>query len=685
MWALGTPERWTALLATLPAGKRVADAVYLHYSALPIVASDFVGAVAAHASVPDGRVVVCKFHVEPPRVSLLDYPTFFEAPFPALAASWTVDLGTGDCTARQYDADSNPPILHRKERMLHPEHPEYQRFAALTAKAEAAGLFADPAIIGQALGWEEELRARGLVVRDHDLVAVTATPDASAWFAQRHRTALRRTGLSSPVQALWRHGFLAPSTTFFDYGCGRGDDVALLSDRDVAATGWDPWFRQAVKRTPAEIVNLGFVLNVIEDLRERRAALEGAWQLAGKVLAVAALIGGRTAQDRWRLYQDGVLTSIGTFQKYYSHAELGAYIADVVGRPPVAVQPGVYFVFRQDSDEQDFLERRHRSYGRWLRAPVAPAPRRIREPRARLARERTPSRWELHAELAAAFWEACCELGRIPDETEWSRLADVTGNLGRPETVLRRLLTDRGAEAFDEARASRIDDLRVYLALQLFERRSSFSSLSGRLQRDIRAFWGSLTRALDDAKALLFSAGAGDAVGQACEAAAERGLAWLERDAVGDASCLYCLTDRIEQLAPVLRVYVGCAGRMYGDLSAADAVKIHVRSAKLTALTYDDFWGRPVPDLLERVKIDLRRQEIDVFGYGSNQYPPQPLWHKSRLMGLAAEGHGAQLALEERIQQESGLDFNGFGPTRASVLAALETQSAGDLAQLVRA
>jgi hypothetical protein len=59
------------------------------------------------------------------------------------------------------------------------------------------------------------------------------------------------------------------------------------------------------------VVNLGFVLNVIEDTAER-AALRNAWRLAGRLLVVAAQVHvagrGHSAVE----FGDGVLTRRGT-------------------------------------------------------------------------------------------------------------------------------------------------------------------------------------------------------------------------------------------------------------------------------------------------------------------------------------------------------------------------------------
>jgi DNA phosphorothioation-associated putative methyltransferase len=81
-----------------------------------------------------------------------------------------------------------------------------------------------------------------------------------------------------------------------------------------------------VPQTPADVVNLGYVINVIEDTAERREALINAWKLAQKVLIVAAQV---LIDDRTRgviAYGDGIITRRHTFQKYYEQEELKFYI-----------------------------------------------------------------------------------------------------------------------------------------------------------------------------------------------------------------------------------------------------------------------------------------------------------------------------------------------------------------------
>lgn len=180
---------------------------------------------------------------------------------------------------------------------------------------------------------------------------------------QRHLTALSRTSLSAPVQMLVRHGLLRPGMTFFDYGCGRGSDVSALSSDGVAASGWDPHYLPEAIIAPADAVNLGFVVNVIEDSAKRIDAITKAFGLARTVMSISVMLYGGDLPGK--PYQDGFLTSRNTFQKYFSQSELKDYIEQVLQRDVFMVGPGVAFVFANIEAEQRF------SAGRYRRKEVA--------------------------------------------------------------------------------------------------------------------------------------------------------------------------------------------------------------------------------------------------------------------------------------------------------------------------
>src|SRR5258708_20203958 len=107
---------------------------------------------------------------------------------------------------------------------------------------------------------------------------------------RRHKTAINRAGLSRPVRLARDTSLITQSTTVFDYGCGKGGDIAILSALGVASAGWDPVHCPNTTFGEADVVNLGYVVNVIEDPLERAEALRHAWQLSRQLLVVSALL-----------------------------------------------------------------------------------------------------------------------------------------------------------------------------------------------------------------------------------------------------------------------------------------------------------------------------------------------------------------------------------------------------------
>ncbi len=319
-------------------------------------------------------------------VSLLHYPAFFSQAFPELAASWRIELTEPQQVRhRTYNNSLNPPILHRKELLLPATHPDVPRFQALTKIAEELGLFDDPSRIGFRNQWERLISEKGYALVDHEFMPIgndvsessTTSRSPMADEVQRHLTALVRYGFSAPMQMLAKFGFLDGSRSVFDYGCGRGDDLRGLHENGIEAHGWDPHFASDQPKQPANIVNLGFVLNVIEDLDERIEALQAAYSLADELLVVSVMLANQIS-GAWKPYRDGVLTTRGTFQKYYTPHEFKVFIQQNLNEESIPVAPGVFFVFKDKDTEQKFLVSRSRSRSNLLR--VASQAQRIHKP-----------------------------------------------------------------------------------------------------------------------------------------------------------------------------------------------------------------------------------------------------------------------------------------------------------------
>jgi DNA phosphorothioation-associated putative methyltransferase len=640
-------------------GKRVADHLYAHVAALqswPDALCRLLEYAASRACVVAGEHFnVVKIHASTEQLSLLAYDDFDEAPFPTLNKSWRIDVRTDGVVYRDYTQSRNPPILHRKELLVPPSDSRIAQWAALTSTAEGLGLFDDTSRIGFREQWLEQIAAKGYVLEGDEFIPLANVAQAHDDTAvingpvQRHLTALSRSNLSAPVQALWRHELIGSERSFFDYGCGKGDDIRALLDNGIEATGWDPHFRPDTPRQVADTVNLGFVINVIEDLDERIEALRGAYALSRGVLSVAAMLASQQPPDG-RTHRDGYLTSRNTFQKYYSQVQLRDFIEHVLDEAAIAVGPGVFFVFKDKLLEQRFLQRRYggrAQYGShpWL-TPVR-APRPPKEPRIRSPK---PSRQEAvlaaHREVLHALWQTHVRLGRVPHADELD-LALSEGLVAAPLSLNRAL--SLVAAHFDQtephrAERQKVDDLLVFAALGQFGKRQPYRDLDVALQRDLRYHFGDYRSWQLNARTLLHALTDLEQLNAACVVAAQQGLGWLE-----ESHSLQLHTSLVPRLPALLRIYIGCATILVGELSDFDLVKVHIRSGKLSVLRYADFDTDPVPRLVQRIKVKLRELDLDIFAYGGEDYPSPLLFWKSRFINEECAHYADQLAFEEQL------------------------------------
>lgn len=665
-------------------GKRVADELYVHLSVLTEVEDEAIKSriQAALDSMPleiEEAPNVAKYNIRTGRVALLSYPRFFEDPFPSLSSSWVFPEGATMPTSVRHYADSlNPPILHRKELLVGKAHPQYAAWAELTASAEAVGLFDDTTTIGFLLNWKRLLERKGFILVGNSLVPmgnnvpieeIQDEPSQNN-IVHRHLTALARTNLSAPVQLVQRYGLLESGRSFFDYGCGRGGDIEALGGLGVPAAGWDPHFLPSAPRKEADVVNLGFVINVIEDPAERIEALTRAFSLTKVVLCVSVMLYSSAAAGR--PYRDGLLTSRNTFQKYFTQAEFRDYLEQALGREVFMVGPGIAFVFATHDEEQRFASTRYRRRGvartlveiqRVRSRPLSIAP----------SRANRQSRVEMciaeNKALLSPLWTATLDLGRIPDPDEVSDLSYIAGKFGTFSRAVRQLKNHFDLELLESAARIRADDLRLALAIQQFSGRPPYAQLEKRLQCDIKAFFGSYATARDAGVQLLRDAADPAQILQACQQASSRGLGYLD-----GTHSLQLHLSLVDRLPAVLRAYVACGLRLWDSLSEVQLIKIHIGSGKLSLMEFENFESAPLPQLKRRIKVNLRKLDYDVFEYGSKEYPTPLLYRKSRYLHEEHPSYVEQAAFDEALDS-IGIPGDGeFGPSAESLHALLEAQ-----------
>jgi DNA phosphorothioation-associated putative methyltransferase len=463
----------------------------------------------------------------------------------------------------------------------------------------------------------------------------------------RHRTAIARTSLSRPILQCLVDQVLRPGKSLLDFGCGRGVDVQLLGHEGYAAEGWDPVYRPDQEKRPADVVNLGYVINVIEDIGERESTLMQAYSLARECLVVAAQLSYQVRVSAGETYADGIVTRRNTFQKYFSQDELRGFIEETLGDEAIPAAPGIFYVFRNAEARQAFLLRK-------VARRRTAVPRRIISIEERLA----PHRTQLQA-----FAEQVELLGRLPRDSEFPDMPALRQAVGTP----RRCVTLCGklfeGFQFEEFRARRREDLLTYIALSRFRRRPQFGALPQALKWDIRDLFGSYSRACDEADSLLFAAGDAERINAACESSKLGKLL---------PTALYVHQSAESDLSPILRVYLGCGRAFIGDVAGANLLKLHRFTGKISYLSYPSFDSEAHPALERSLTINLRTRDVHERVYMDSTNPP--ILHRKETFVLRTyPGYEAFAGLTREEEAAGLLDSTDRIGFRQQWLEALAT------------
>ena len=600
------------LISQLKVGKQLPDAVYIHKDALVDTSESlltFIPAVAQAVKVAEWDLV--KLYKKEFRLSLLSYPTFYSESYPALQKSVNIDLVKLTHKVTDYSNSDNPPILHRKETMITPSNPHFEHFRNITQEGENAGLYENTRIIGFKRSWHNIIERHGYELVDGRLFRSSAVnPSVDSPSIDRHKTAIVRHDLSAPMKTLVKNGYLNGEYSIFDYGCGRGDDLRELEAHGLDAIGWDPNFQPDNDKTPSDIVNLGFVLNVIEDQDERLEALLSAWELATSLLVVSVMLANDSYIAQFKSYKDGVITSRNTFQKYYAQSEIKAYLERNLQEEAIAVAPGIFYIFKDKLAEQSYLQQKYKRHHSWQQ---------LTSPQPVDSKDKAKLLIAKHQQLFDDFWHTCLDLGRIPANEEFDQSGKIRELIGSHKKVFNLLQDMFDTEEFAQAEKNRKEDLLLYFAMELFEKRKPYTQQPEVLKRDIKALFGEYNTAINLATELLFAIADTELINTQCKKAHKT----LSASLLNDSHSLIFHRDFIDELPLLLRVYIDAALQMYGELDDnIDLIKIHIRSGKLTLTSYDDF-DKSVPFLVERIKIKMAEQDIDFFDYiDENRRPP---------------------------------------------------------------
>jgi DNA phosphorothioation-associated putative methyltransferase len=621
------------LINALPAGKSTPQAIYVHHAILQSTKLlEFINRIQSALKQSSFNWDIAKFSKKSFQFSLLAYPDFDNVAYPELKTSLFIDLTKKHHSINDYSKSDNPPILHRKELMVTKGYPLFDEFTLITQEGELAGLYENTRAIGFKLGWEATIIKAGYELVDGRLFRASAVFDFTEKKIDRHKTAIVRHGLSSPMKFLFNKGYLSGSYSVFDYGCGLGDDLAELHANGIDAAGWDPNFRPDAELCNADIVNLGFVLNVIEDVPERIEALYNAFELADRLLIVSCMLISESKLAQMTQYKDGVITSRNTFQKYFFQAELQLFIENILEKTAISAGPGIFIIFKDEFEEQTYLYSKLKRKIQWKLLNRIPT-----------KSEKTGLLLEQYHELVEEFWNKVLDLGRIPAADEFTQTDLIVETFGSAKKLFNLLMDADKKALFEQAKIAKREDYLVYFSLGFFSKRETYKSMTEGKKRDIKALFSNANAAHEEAKKWLFKI----ADYELLQTAVEQATLYIP-SIYNLGHSLLIQTRYINELPVILRVYVGAAAMVYGDWNEADVVKIHVTSGKVTFMVYDNFIHNSIPRIKERVKVKMADQDIDYFDYINEANRP-PLVNKHELMAESEDNYVDQKRLDKKL------------------------------------
>ena len=628
-------------------GKVVGEAQYLHKSALSMLADAEKAKLLECLKLIDETTPwsVVKFDLkDPQKVSLLEYSDFTEDAFPVLLNGTNIDLSSGVIKHRAYSL-SNPPVLHRKELLLPPTDTNRDKYAKLTQELEELGAFINISELGTKQRWVKRLEELGIEIVEHEIRVSDQENESEDNTLEvfRHRTALKRKKLSSCMGALVDSSLITKTSEIFDYGCGRGDDVTILGKNNFEkVSGWDPYFAKdnAIPKK-SEFVSLSFVLNVIEDTDERHLVFKKAFQIASKALVFSVMLEHQNTLQFAYPFNDGYLTSINTFQKYYSASEIEALVKEQLNATAIKLGPGIYIVFKEKSLEQEYFFKRQLGL--------------LVETKSAVKDDAGDSFAEA---LVNKMVKTILSFGRVPKLAELkTKFQDEISKAKVSYNRLSRLaLSQISISDLKHVREAFSGEILIFLAINRFDGRMKYVDLPEKFQIDVRAHFGSLKNANEEAERLLFSlSDTGGLISAALDA---------ERAGNGHliGTKFRCHSKQCENLPKNLRLFYKIGERLHRSIMDNDIIQLHLETKKMAFLIVNEFENSALPRIHSREIVNFATQNTAIVHHQEKEQV-RILYLKSALMAAEDENYEKQRVFDQEILEKSGDLFDDNEPS----------------------
>ncbi|MDP7320705.1 MAG: DNA phosphorothioation-associated putative methyltransferase [Bacteriovoracaceae bacterium] len=430
---------------------------------------------------------------------------------------------------------------------------------------------------------------------------------------KRHKTAIKRYKLSRPVFLLTEHNLLHNEVTFFDYGCGHGQDTQILKKNGFRNINqFDPFYFPDKELIPSELVNLGYVLNVIENPKERRETLIKAFSLAKVAICVSVMVRSATRNSTFNQYNDGEISTRGTFQKYFEQTEFKNYLESTLNADAIPLEPGIFVVFKSEIAKLEYLSSR---YTRRSFLEVT----KLDKPTGEVHKVRILKKKLEELIPESPFFpqvvKAVEEFGRMLMPNEFEPFDQLLSEYKSKKKIEGIILENINEDTYLNNRAIRIEEILVFMALRRFDRNGfpKKKDLPEKLKLDIEKFLGSYREVITQAEKLLFSIGNESIMRESFRAAP-----------IGKnlPQALYIHSEYVQSLPAPLQVKVGVAKSLVGSVEDCTIIKINKLKDKISFLIYEDFIKVPHPVLLYSYSVDLRKNYVDFWDFRNRENPP---------------------------------------------------------------
>ncbi|MDJ0577699.1 MAG: DNA phosphorothioation-associated putative methyltransferase, partial [Xenococcaceae cyanobacterium MO_234.B1] len=156
-------------------GKQLRNSLAIHISALdklPPLLRVYEGCASrVYGRLQDANII--KFYYNRPKISYLYYPEFDTVAHPILQTTMEIDLQNFAILYNDLSDNNNPPVLHRKDTLVTPDYPHYEKFYRLTCREEKLGLLDDSNSIRRLQGWLKSLRENQVIIKGHRIIKIS--------------------------------------------------------------------------------------------------------------------------------------------------------------------------------------------------------------------------------------------------------------------------------------------------------------------------------------------------------------------------------------------------------------------------------------------------------------------------------------------------------------------------------